>query len=263
MTLSNALLTRWSGGWLWVEDAASIASNGRREAFLSLGQAASEAEATRLAQAALTLTAEPQVSVQTSIEPAGGDAPYDDFNVGDTVTVPGAQGGTAQRRVLALTVAEDGEGNPVYVPELESVVEAEGRRQARALKRMANGTLGGTSASASPARALAKREQAQRLETAAWGTESITAAESPPWPWKTGGTLYLFVATLTTAGTTATVVDLTLNGSVVATATIAAGAFASTPEQIAEAVAPLDTSTVVVTSVGTGAAGLGAFAYKA
>ena len=262
MALSNALLTRWSGGWLWVEDAASIAEHGRREAFLSLGQAASEAEAQRLAEAALATSAQPQVSVQTSIEPAGGDVPYDDFGVGDTVTVPDQRGRPSERRVLALTVTEDQEGNPTYVPELATVVEAQARRQARTLKRMANGTLGGASASASAVVPPVPRAQAQRPETAAWGDEVVGTGESPPWPWHTGGTLFLFVTTLTAAGTTDTVADLTLNGLVVATATILAGDLVGTPVQLAEAVAPLDLSTVQVTSAGSGASGFGAFAYK-
>lgn len=115
--MANALLVRWADGYMEVTDAASITAVGRHEEFLSLGNAKSTEEATRAAEAALANIVSPE-RITAQVEPAGGDEPYADWGVGDTVTVPDSTGSPVTRRVTSITVGEDEEGEPIYVPEL-------------------------------------------------------------------------------------------------------------------------------------------------
>lgn len=117
--VTNALLVRWTDGYIEVTDADSIAAHDRREGFLSLGNAPSVDEATRSAEATLEQLAEPEENITAGIEPAGtDDRPYTGFYVGDTITVPDHTGAPVSRRVASITVGEDEEGVPVFVPEL-------------------------------------------------------------------------------------------------------------------------------------------------
>lgn len=116
----NALIVRWTDGFIEVEDAASIAVSGRREGFLSLGNAPSAEEATRAAEATLARLAALGEQITATMDPAGGDQPYSDFFVGDTITVPDSAGAPVTRRVVALSVAEDENGDLTYMPDLRT-----------------------------------------------------------------------------------------------------------------------------------------------
>lgn len=118
----NALLVRWSEGWLEVEDAASILAHDRHEDFLSVGDAQSAAEAERVAVAVLAVRAWPSEETVVGIEPDGdGDVPYLDFGVGDVITVPDSSGVPTLCRVVGITVTADEEGFPVYAPTVQPV----------------------------------------------------------------------------------------------------------------------------------------------
>lgn len=151
MALVNALLVRYATGYVWVEDAGSIATHDRREGFLTLGAASSLSEAERTGAAILAQRLDPEVGVSVAMEVNGGVEPFVDFAVADWITVPDEDGTPASMRVMAVTVTEDEEGNPIYVPELRTLAQEQEQRIARWLKRMTNGTLGGTVESASPA----------------------------------------------------------------------------------------------------------------
>lgn len=117
--VTNALLVRWSGGYVVVSDAASITAHGRHEDFLSAGDAQSQAEAQRIALGLLASMAWPGEDIAIAVEPAGADdVPYADFVVGDNVVAPDAAGASRSWRVHSITVTEDAEGNAIYVPEL-------------------------------------------------------------------------------------------------------------------------------------------------
>lgn len=119
--VTNALLVRWSQGWLEVEDATSIATHGRHEEFLSAGNADSEAEAERLALSLLARMAWADERLTIAIEPSGvSDVPYDHFETGDNVTAPDAAGTARQWRVRGITVTEDDEGYARFIPELST-----------------------------------------------------------------------------------------------------------------------------------------------
>lgn len=119
MRVTNALLVRWSAGYITVTDAPSIAAHGRHEDFLSAGDAQSTDEAERLALGLLSRWAWPSDDITIAIEPTGtDDVPYADFVTGDTVVAPGSTGTPQTWRVKGITVAEDEEGNAIFVPEL-------------------------------------------------------------------------------------------------------------------------------------------------
>lgn len=121
--VTNALLVRWSGGWLEVEDAPSVTAHGRHEDYLSAGDADSEAEAERIALGLLARLAWPSEEITVELEPTGvSDRPYVHFETGDTVIAPDSEGNATTWRVKGFTVTEDGEGNARYVPELVSDV---------------------------------------------------------------------------------------------------------------------------------------------
>lgn len=112
----NVLLVRWANGY--VEVAGTISPR-RREAFLSLGRAPSAERATFEAQKHLVTTPREKVTVTT--EPSGSaDQPYVGYGVADTITVPDMAGTGQSRRVRSLTVSEDDDGNPYFVPGLAS-----------------------------------------------------------------------------------------------------------------------------------------------
>lgn len=260
MSLTNALLVRWglppATGYTWVVDQPSIDTYGRREAYLS-SSAMSEAEAERIATALLVDRAVPQVSTQATLEPEAADAPYVDFVVGDWVTAPALGGGTESVRVVSLTVTTDDEGNPVFVPELGTVAEERDRANQRALKRMANGSLGGTTESSSTARSPLPTRR--KLPTAPIGPFSIPGAVIvavsgryyPP----TNVLALRLIASVAVAGSTDTTVVLYRNDISVATVTIAAGdLLASVVVDVTYGVG--DYATVASTAAGTDAVGL-------
>lgn len=120
MTVTNALLVRWSGGWFDVVDAGSVAAHGRHEDFFSAGNARSPEEAERLALAQLARLAEPTETVKAAVEPGPGEEPYVDVLIGDTVTIDDSTGTPTTKRVLGFTVSEDEtDGAAVIVPTLE------------------------------------------------------------------------------------------------------------------------------------------------
>lgn len=179
MSLVNALLVRWAGGWHTVEDSASIATWGRYEGFLSLGAAQSTAEVERITTAVFARRAQPVITTKIGIEPTGdGDVPFDDWNVSGEVTAP-AEGGTDEALLVAsLTLAEDADGVLAFLPELNTAGELYEQTLERWLARMANGTLGGASASASPATPTAP-EPSSTFDSGGGGVRSATVIVAP------------------------------------------------------------------------------------
>ena len=149
--ITNVLLVRWHGGWHEVTSAASVAVHGRKEGTLGLGAVQSIPEVERVARQQLEVNADPRTEITAAVEPVDAtDTPYVGFRPGDTVTVPTVDGGTTTERVVAMTVSQDENGTLTFAPELRDVLLEERERFAVALKKMANGTLSGTSPVASP-----------------------------------------------------------------------------------------------------------------
>lgn len=143
---ANVLIFDWADSWGMVEDVPVGAQ--RIEAYLNLGSCQSEEEAIRLADAELARFRDGQTQITVGVDPTGvGDVPFEDFTIGDTVDVDGAD-----RRLVALTFGRDSQrdGRLVYVPQFGDVIESPDTRQQRTAKKMVNGTLGGAARSARP-----------------------------------------------------------------------------------------------------------------
>jgi hypothetical protein len=104
--IRNALRFQYDGVWHEVADTASVTAYGRRLGVLSFGDAGSLAEATNLATEALADLADPQVTLPAGSTSAKGDQPYDDYNLGDTISGPGFLTGQADARVMAISAVE-------------------------------------------------------------------------------------------------------------------------------------------------------------
>jgi len=149
---TNALLVRWSGGWHEVTDPASIAANGRREAMLSLGAVQSVGELERIAAKHLELFGRVRSQITADTEPIGdSDTPYWAYKPGDTITVPDADGTPVRERVVSMRVSVDQDGNLAFTPQLKDLVLEEEERFDQTIKKMTNGTFGGSAASSTPA----------------------------------------------------------------------------------------------------------------
>lgn len=260
MALVNALLVRWRDGFHAVEDTGSVAVHGRHEGYLELGAAQSVDEVERVAASVFALEAIPTVATTVGLEPVGaGDAPYVDFDVADYVTAPDERGVDGSFRVRALSVSEDDNGNPLFVPELRSLLEENDELLQRWLRRMASGALGGRTESASPAPAAGGGQaespsSASNPEFVFAQSGPVTVSTSGRFKPRRSGRVVAVDAELEVAGTTATIVALRKNGVTVATLTIPAGANEATSNVSIPFTGPrADYLNVAVTSAGTGA----------
>lgn len=104
----NCGIVRFGSGWLEVDDPASVAAYGRRETGLSVGNAQSTRQAQRVADALFFEIATPQVTLPLSITSATGPQPYDDFDLGDTITAPGVFGTPGAARVMSIAASDAG-----------------------------------------------------------------------------------------------------------------------------------------------------------
>jgi len=166
--IRNVLLVETPAGWQERERAGSITSHGRREAFLALGSANSFQQITDATTAAFDRVAEPVEGITLTVADIEGHRPYVDFGPGDWILAPDSAGTLTRWRVRALTVSEDADGAPVFVPSLNHVTLEMEERWSRWLKTMSPGTLGGTEAQiASPTASTGDAEAASGAAVAA------------------------------------------------------------------------------------------------
>lgn len=261
MALVNALLVRYAKGYRWVLDEDSIDDHGRREAYLTLGAAQSPDEVDRVGTAVLATRKDPAQTTSAALEPTGvGDVPYEDWDLGDSISVPDETGTPASLRVRSLTVGEDAEGNATYVAELGTLIKEQAEATAVWLRRMANGALGGTAESAQPsfppAPQVHQRPRSKELPPFSH-PGALTTTPSPRYYVPQDIRVIEISGSLVTAGSTSTVVTLYRSGSSVATLTIP-----SSSNRAAVNVSVVYTGpagqyvTVAATTLGAGAAGL-------
>lgn len=107
-----------NGRWVETIDPA-VDTLGRTEVGLDLGSVSNAATATDVATARLAELADPPIAIAGKTTALEGAVPYVDYNIGDTITVPGHRGiGTIKARVLALTVNSDDNNGVDAYPEL-------------------------------------------------------------------------------------------------------------------------------------------------
>jgi len=146
------MLVRWVGGWSEVSRGPSITDFGRVEGLLGLGAVGSQPEMYRVAAGQLDVYQNPREEIDTGLEPVDDtDSPYLAFLVGDTVTLPGREFGTLTERCVEIAVNEDNStGRATLNPTFKDVVLNAQERFSQSIKKMTNGTLGGTSKVATP-----------------------------------------------------------------------------------------------------------------
>lgn len=261
MGIVNALLVRWADGYHEVIQQDSIDEHGRKEGFLQLGALQSTEEVETVCASLFDYMANPQISTVLAVDPTGnGDTPGIHFVKGDYITAPAEEGGTASQRVRSLTTTEDDNGNPIFVPELRSAVEEEVERLNRWLKRLANGALGGSTNTPSPA----------PTGGGSPGIEPVRFEELPPFSYPgpvdldisghyrpiTGTRIVRWSASLRVAGTTSTTVALIINGTTQDTITLGGGGTGVSDYEAESFEIDVSTGTVIqvqVTSAGTAA----------
>lgn len=261
----TSLLIRWAGGFTSVDDADGIASFGVIEGFLSLGNVIDEATAITLGNAVLADQASVQLTQTGTIQPAGSsDTPYVGFNVGDVVTAPDLCLEEDVFRVQTIQVQEDQEGNPIYPVQVGTQQQIRDVRIQSWLQRMNAGTLAGTAQSAAPASgSTPPAATTQGIQNVWHMPGSLTVMTSDDWSPPRSGTMIRLDLRLTTAGSTATTVILSINHTtVIGSSTIAAGQnIPTTPLLLDTPVLGVGTpnATIInlyVMTAGTGAAGL-------
>lgn len=133
-------LVRWAEGWKYRGTAGS------GTVTLSHPDYAVEAAVDTLVDAELAeaVADEGTVSVQANVVPRNGDdRPLVDFGPGDGVFFPNIDGTKTLYRCMAITVAEDANGNVNFTIEANSLAEENALRSERYVKLASPGSLSG------------------------------------------------------------------------------------------------------------------------
>ena len=151
-TTVNAVLALYAGGWIEETDAASIAANGRRSAYMDLSAVQSEERARELARTVMTLRASPRYAVRADLSPVDGAEARTllELEPGDTITAPNESLAPESVRVRAITVVETDHGRVDQTLQLNDMAEELEIRFDRWLRRMNPGALAGGSQIVAP-----------------------------------------------------------------------------------------------------------------
>lgn len=166
-------------------------------------------------------------SVVVAVQPRNSDdTPFTHFDIGDAVACPDETGTLQSYRVQAITVETTNAAAPRYSLELSTPLAESAQRAARWLHRLDPSGLNGLTAASSTPTDLGSGITAGRLSqirTVAFNlTGLVEVSESDPWPAQQRVRMYAFSSTLTTAGTTDTVIAIKRNGTSVHTVTFPA-----------------------------------------
>jgi hypothetical protein len=131
---ANALMVQWEGGYTIVEDSAAITAYGTRVEDVYSSDAPSEDEAIMQGENELLRRAqESYPAIVASIEPvSAADCPYEAFDVGDYVTIPGPE----VVRVYSINCQQDAEGYAIWTCELNAKLNVPERTSAELLQQI-------------------------------------------------------------------------------------------------------------------------------
>lgn len=131
---ANALMVQWEGGYAIVEDTAAITAYGTRVEDVYSSDAANEQEAVLQGETELLRRAQEQYpAIVASIEPvSSADCPYEAFEVGDYVTIPGPE----VVRCYSINCQQDAEGWAIWTCELNAKLDVPERRTAQLLQQI-------------------------------------------------------------------------------------------------------------------------------
>jgi hypothetical protein len=118
-TMTVGLARLPDGLWYEREDSGAVLNWGRRVQYLELGTAQDLNQADRVIDAAISVRGAPSTHYKAVVEVTGTPAvPYEDMQLGDTITVPDDRGFPTTERVEAIGVSEDNNAQPIYRVEL-------------------------------------------------------------------------------------------------------------------------------------------------
>ena len=123
----NTLLVKYPGGYLERSDATRVAAEGRVERLVTF-QTPYRQQVEHLADSMLADLASPWAVTVDYLPTSPAEEPYTGYQVGDEMTYPDHTGTPTTKRVMAVSVTADEEGNPIFVPELGEVPAAEAVR---------------------------------------------------------------------------------------------------------------------------------------
>lgn len=96
-------LVRSLSRWLLVQDTGAVALWGKRYKGVTAGTTSNPAKAAKIGRAALDQWADPPTPYTVEMFAETGCVPFQDFDTGDTVSVPNGSGGHVSLRVVAIT----------------------------------------------------------------------------------------------------------------------------------------------------------------
>ena len=237
--IQNSMLARWAGGWARFEDSTSVTANGRQHAALQTGDLGDIDAVRQVAESNLGITAQPVDSITASmddISPTSGYSAYVDYRVFDTVVWPTIDGGSAAVKCMAITVTEDENGYLDVTPEFITARDVLEQRLARWLARTNDGALAGKSQTAtrssvsSPSVLSSVTASPVEVTFSATGDyELVTGDETGPGKTPSvTGFFYRIELDGVDAGTSPTLITISVNGTPIATATLPASTIEAT-----------------------------------
>lgn len=116
-----ALMKTAENRWVEKRRSSAVSAWGARGVHLSMGSAPSADAADRQSEAFFDDKAEPVDAITDMQIEEVNAVPFDDFDVGDTISATGADGSAADCRVHGIRVAEDNAGVPIWAPDLVRV----------------------------------------------------------------------------------------------------------------------------------------------
>lgn len=142
---ANQLLVQYQGGWRLVDEAG--ADDVRRCEPLGLGSYRNPVMVDTIGVQELSRYKREREQIVAGVYP---HTLIHEADIGDRVTVPRFDGSTASERIVGWSIDEDRDGVVTVAPELKDVLLGIEERFDETLKKMSNGTLGGTSRVAQP-----------------------------------------------------------------------------------------------------------------
>jgi hypothetical protein len=143
------LLVRWERGYREVVDAGLVATYGERGGFLALGAVRSSAAVDDQAAAVLARMAANTTQTKVGYNAAHrAEEPYKGFAPGDYLPTPTEDGPTEGQRVMEVRTSRSAAGRPLFDVTLDSVLVQRAKRTEVTLRRLASGTIGGRSSTA-------------------------------------------------------------------------------------------------------------------
>lgn len=105
--LKNQALLKSGSGWVELSSPSSKEEFGRRETGLSVGNAESVDQLVNVGSAAIQEVARPETTIPLSYTSVRGPQPFEDFDLGDVISVPDKFNGMIPARLMSIAFSEE------------------------------------------------------------------------------------------------------------------------------------------------------------